>query len=97
LTAFHPSANVTFVALNIKNREAEALAAEVARLSGTTLTGAVIEALREQKKRLEARGETSSRAAAARAFLERAVWSKRRPRRRGPSEDELLGFGDSGA
>lgn len=86
------------MALNIKNREAEELAARVAKLAGTSLTGAVIEALREHERRLEAASAASKRAATARAFLERTFWSKgKSPRRRGLSEDELLGYGESGA
>jgi antitoxin VapB len=43
------------MALNIKNREAETLIRRVAVLSGETLTGAVVTALRERLDRLEKR------------------------------------------
>jgi len=39
--------------LNIKDTETEKLAAEIAEMTGDTKTGAVREALREKKKRLE--------------------------------------------
>jgi len=42
------------MALNIDEREAEKLAAEVAEMTGDTETGAVREALREKRERLEA-------------------------------------------
>jgi hypothetical protein len=41
------------MALNIKDTETEKLAAEVAEMTGDTKTGAVREALREKKRRLE--------------------------------------------
>jgi len=41
------------MALNIKDTEMEKLAAEVAEMTGDTETGAVREALREKKRRLE--------------------------------------------
>ena len=43
------------MALNIKSREAETLIRRVAALSGETLTGAVVTALRERLDRLEKR------------------------------------------
>jgi antitoxin VapB len=43
------------MALNIKSREAETLIRRVAVLSGETLTGAVVTALRERLARLEKR------------------------------------------
>jgi antitoxin VapB len=43
------------MALNIKSREAETLIRQVAVLSGETLTGAVVTALRERLDRLEKR------------------------------------------
>jgi hypothetical protein len=41
------------MALNIKDTEAGKLAAEIAEMTGDTKTGAVREALREKKRRLE--------------------------------------------
>jgi hypothetical protein len=41
------------MALNIKNEETEKLAAEVASLAGETKTGAVKQALRERRDRLQ--------------------------------------------
>ena len=43
----------TRVALNIRNKEAEALAAEVARRTGETKTEAVINALKERLARIK--------------------------------------------
>ena len=42
------------MALNIKDSETEQLAGEVASLAGESKTGAVRQALRERKSRLEA-------------------------------------------
>jgi antitoxin VapB len=45
------------VALNIKNAEAHRLAQELARLTGTSITEAVTNALREEHKKVVKRGE----------------------------------------
>ncbi|TNM62564.1 type II toxin-antitoxin system VapB family antitoxin [Aliirhizobium smilacinae] len=50
--------------LNIRNEEADALARELAQIDGTTITEAVITALREtidQRVQQETPGETASR------------------------------------
>lgn len=86
------------MALNIKNPEAQELANQVARLTGQSITGAVIDALRERKASLERRSQTARRLQLARRFLEQEVWPL--PDAAGTdrtSEDELLGFGESGA
>jgi antitoxin VapB len=63
------------MALNIKDSEAEQLAAEVARLSGESKTGAVRTALRERRARLLAQASGAQR----RELLERRLrelWSE---------------------
>lgn len=83
------------MALNIKNVEAENLASEVAELAGETMTGAVIQALKERKERLVRQRERSRRVEDAREFLEAEVWSLAANPALG--DDELLGYGDGGA
>lgn len=63
------------MALNIKDREAERLATEVAALAGESKTGAVRRALREQHARLtlEAGGGRRLKGGLAR-LLETEVW-----------------------
>ena len=48
------------MALSIKSDEAEALARKVAAITGETLTGAIVRALREQLERLEEKEQVSS-------------------------------------
>jgi len=61
--------------LNIKDTETEKLAAEIAEITGDTKTGAVREALREKKERLEQEvgsGEKPNRDLLE--ILEKKVW-----------------------
>ncbi|MBI4705237.1 MAG: type II toxin-antitoxin system VapB family antitoxin [Deltaproteobacteria bacterium] len=84
------------VALNIKNREAETLAAEVAGLAGESMTQAVISALADRRAALLRRRGAVQRLADVRDFLEREVWT--RPTLGDPlPDDHLLGYGPSGA
>lgn len=90
------------VALNIKNEEAERLAAEVARMTGESKTEAIRRALAERRQRLAYRVSPDDREARALRFLEREVWPRipddqigRRLDR--DEEDEILGYGLSGA
>lgn len=53
------------VALNIRNAEADRLAAEVASLAGETKTLAVIVALKERRQRLQQQVQAASRAQAS--------------------------------
>ena len=53
------------VALNIRNAEADSLAAEVASLAGETKTQAVIVALKERRQRLRQQGQVASRVQAS--------------------------------
>jgi antitoxin VapB len=89
------------MALNIKNEEAERLAAEVARMTGESKTEAIRRALAERRQRLSYRVSPGDREARALRFLEREVWPRipedqigRRLTRE--EEDEILGYGSSG-
>jgi antitoxin VapB len=88
------------MALNIKNEEAERLAAEVARMTGESKTEAIRRALAERRQRLTYRVSPDREARALR-FLEREVWPRipddqigRRLSR--DEEDEILGYGPTG-
>lgn len=80
--------------LNIKNEEAEELAAEVARLSGQSMTAAVTEALRELRERLLRQRDKQRRLADVREFLELEVWSTPTRPLSKEEEDDVLGFGE---
>jgi antitoxin VapB len=89
------------MALNIKNQEAERLAAEVARMTGESKTEAIRRALAERRQRLAYRVSSDDREARALRFLEREVWPHipddqlgRRLSR--DEEDEILGYGPAG-
>lgn len=91
------------MALNIKDKETEQLAAEVAEMSGDTKTGAVREALRERKARLELRGGGRRRRPRdVQKWLETEIWPLIPEEDRGgppiPKEEieEMLGFGPEG-
>lgn len=85
------------MALNIKNREVEKLAQEVAELAGESKTEAIRKALEERKARLKTRILVTP-AQRARRFLEDEVWPKL-GEHSAPSKAEiesLLGYGDDG-
>jgi antitoxin VapB len=89
------------MALNIKDPEAEKLAAEVAAMTGESKTRAVKVALQERKQRLALRIVRRDRGAALRRFLEQEVWPQvprkalgRRITRR--ERDAILGYGPAG-
>jgi antitoxin VapB len=89
------------MALNIKNPEVEALAAEMAELTGETKTEAIRRALLERRARLRLRISDSGRKARIRRFLEGEVWSRIPEDQRGlvPSKterEEILGYGGGG-
>ena len=79
--------------LNIKNPEVYVAAAKLARLQRTSLTGAVLGALREALKRAERRpaagGEIARMKAMARSIAAMPIRDTR-------SEDEILGYGPGG-
>jgi antitoxin VapB len=89
------------MALNIKDREAERLAAEVAAMTGESKTRAVKVALQERKERLALRIVRRDRGAALRRFLEQEVWPEvprtvlgcRVTRR---EREAILGYGPDG-
>jgi antitoxin VapB len=88
------------MALNLKNPEVEALAAEVAKLAGTTKTEAIRQALMEKREQLIA--PTGQRVTKERAirFLREQVWPFLPPdasrRLSKAEEEEILGIGPNG-
>lgn len=64
------------VALNIKDRETERLAAEVAALAGESKTQAVKIALQERRARLAVQGGARNRHANFVRFLETEAWPR---------------------
>ncbi len=89
------------MALNIKNREVESLAAELSEITGESKTEAIRQALLERRARLRLRISPSQRRERIHRFLEREVWS-RVPEEmlgRAPSREEreaILGYGKEG-
>jgi len=89
------------VALNIKDRETEKLAAEVAAMTGESKTRAVRIALEERKQRLALRIGRRDQGQGLQRFLEQEVWpelprrvlGKRVTRR---ERDAILGYGREG-
>jgi antitoxin VapB len=62
------------MALNIKDPETEQLAAEVARITGESKTGAVRTALRERMQRLRRRETREQRRDRLQRVLEEEIW-----------------------
>lgn len=81
------------MALNIRNAEAERLAAELARLTGETKTGAVAKALKERLARVRA-ARVHRRLADELDEIGRHC--SRLPVRDGRPADEILGYDDKG-
>ncbi len=88
------------MALNIKNPDVERLAEEVARLTGSSKTEAIRQALLERRDRVAALTSSDSREERLRQFLELRVWPAilRKARRRWTKdeEDAALGYSESG-
>jgi antitoxin VapB len=89
--------------LNIKDTETEKLAAEIAEMTGDTKTGAVRQALREKKKRLELRsGSKEERRQRLREFLEKEIWPQipddllDKESMSKEEVEDILGFGPEG-
>jgi antitoxin VapB len=88
------------MAMNIKDPEAERLAAEVAALTGESKTAAVRSALRERRDRLNA--QRGLRQGTLRRFLEDEIWprippeARNRPPMTKAEREELLGYGPEG-
>lgn len=88
--------------LSIKNADVERLVAEVARLTGESKTEAVRRALKERRDRLAVRDAAQNRAARIRRVLEDEIWPALPADLLGTTisreeEEEILGYGDSGA
>jgi len=86
--------------LNIKNREVEALATELAALTGESKTEVIRQALLHEKAKL-ALPSVDERVKSLEAWLEDHVWSKLPPEVRGKGipqseQDEILGYGPDG-
>lgn len=89
------------MAINIKDREAERLAAEVAAMTGESKTRAIRVALEERKQRLAMRVVGRDRGAALRRFLVEEVWTQVPPRVLGRrvskrEREAILGYGAKG-
>lgn len=85
--------HICCMALNIKNKEAERLVAEVASLAGTTRTQAVISALTLKRAALMHQDRVSRRKRLARRLLEEEIWTLPVVDDATP-EEEILGYDD---
>ncbi|HYX85678.1 MAG TPA: type II toxin-antitoxin system VapB family antitoxin [Gaiellales bacterium] len=88
------------MALNIKDPEAERLAADVARMTGESKTRAVRIALAERLERLTA-ADSATRAERLRRFLETEAWPQIPAGVRGGTmsreeRERILGYGPDG-
>jgi antitoxin VapB len=91
------------MALNIKDKETEKLVAEVAEMTGATKTGAVRQALRERRDRLQLESGRPERPyRGMRKWLETEIWPQipdelldREPMTKEEIE-EILGIGPEG-
>lgn len=88
------------MALNLKNREVERLATEVARLTGESKTEAIRRALLERRGRLKGQ-PTAERRERVFVFLRAKVWPGIPENQLGrrltrAEEDEILGYGPAG-
>jgi antitoxin VapB len=91
------------MALNIKDKETEELAAEVASLTGESKTGAVRQALRERRDRLVLEsGRRKREPGSLLRFLETEIWPQIPEEDRGQppmtkaEREEILGIGPEG-
>lgn len=88
------------MAMNIKDPDAERLAAEVVALTGESKTAAVRAALRERLDRLNTHSARHRRT--LRRFLEDEIWphvppeARDKPPMRKTEREELLGYGPEG-
>lgn len=88
--------------LNIKDKETERLASEVAALAGESKTQAIRTALQERKDRLAFMVKRRRRKDEMLRFLQREVWPRVPAEERGrrlsrEEEDAILGYGPKGA
>ncbi len=89
------------MAMNIKDPQTEALAAEVAAMANETKTQAVRVALQERKERLQARQRQRRRAERIDRFLEEEAWPQIPDSVRGKpiskaEREAILGYGPEG-
>jgi antitoxin VapB len=89
------------LALNIKNREVERLAAEVAEMAHETKTEAIRRALEERKSRLTSEHPRQRNAQELIEFFEREIWPQFPPGVLGKpitkeEREEILGYGPGG-
>jgi antitoxin VapB len=89
------------MALNLKNPEVEALAAEVAHLARESKTEAIRQSLIERKARLQVSATHRPSQARLIDFLERSVWPNVAPGALGrrisrDEEDAILDYGPEG-
>jgi antitoxin VapB len=89
------------MALNIKNREVEQLAEELAAITGESKTQAIRTALLERRRRLAFRVAPVERRAHLLRFLEDAIWAQIPADLLGQPhdaalDDEILGYGKDG-
>ena len=87
--------------LNIKDPRTEKLAAEVAKMTGETKTGAIRSALADRKERLEYRVTRRDRRGDLRRLLEEEIWPSlpadvlgRKLTRK--AKERILGYGPEG-
>ena len=91
------------MALNIKDKETEALVTEIAALTGETKTGAIRQAARERLERLKLQSSDPRRdEESMRKWLETEIWPlfpkealDREPMTKAERE-EILGYGPEG-
>jgi antitoxin VapB len=101
VVALHLICYLSTMAMNIKDPQTEALAAEVAALANETKTQAVRTALQERKDRLQARKRRHARAQRLDRFLEDEAWPQipdavlGRPLPK-PEREAILGYGSEG-
>lgn len=90
------------MALNIKDRETEALVAEIASLTGETKTGAVRRAARERLERLQMQSSRRKRSPEEiQRWLETEIWPQVPKELLGSGitkaeREEILGYGPDG-
>jgi antitoxin VapB len=88
------------MALNIKNAEVESLAEEIARLTNTSKTEAIRQALLERRERVSAISPDVNRFELLRRFMELRIWPRipASAARRWTKEEEeaALGYGEHG-
>jgi len=87
------------VALNIKNREVEELASELASRTGESKTATILQALKHRKQHLDTTTPKKKRNVIQ--YLERHVWPFIPPEVRGKritkeEREEILGYGPDG-